>query len=111
MALFRANTRERSGCVDQRNNRQPKLFREPHQAKRFAVALGVSTAEIPFHIFLRIAAFLMRDHGATVLPEFCQTARHRFVISESAITVQFKPISEATSDIVERERARDMTRQ
>ena len=99
------------GRVDQGNHRQPKFFRQPHQAKRLAVTLGVRAAEIPLHIFLRVAAFLVGDDDTAMVPELRQAARHRFVIAEDTVAVQFDPIGEATLDIIERERAPNVPRQ
>src|SRR6195256_3497858 len=61
--------------------------------------------EIPLHILFRVAALLMGHDGASVLAEFGEATRHRPVVAEETIAVQFDPIREAASNIVERERA------
>src|SRR6267143_1588061 len=66
VTLFRADAWERAGRVDQRDHRHVELFREAHQAERFAISLGMGAAEISFHVFLRVAALLVRDHDAAM---------------------------------------------
>ena len=71
-----------------------ELFPETHNAQRFAIAFGVSATEIAFHVFFCVPAFLLGDDDAVLGAEFGQTARHRLVIAENAVAVQFRPFSE-----------------
>ena len=57
-----------AGRIDQRNHRQIELLAELHQAQRLAITFRVRAAEIAHHIFLGVAALLIRDHDAALLP-------------------------------------------
>ena len=63
----------------------------------------MGATEIPQHVFLRIAAFLICDHDATVLAQHRDSAGHRFVVAKQTVAVQFVPIRETTLDIIEGE--------
>ena len=67
-------------------------------------------AEVAFHILFRVATFLMRDDDASMRTDFRQTARHRFVIAEKPVAMQFDPFGETARNIIERERALRMPR-
>ena len=43
--------------------------------------------------------------------EFRQAARHRLVIAENAVAVQFDPIGEAACDVIQRKRTLDVARE
>src|SRR5256885_17006186 len=64
----------------------------------------MSAAEVPFHVFFRVAPFLVGDHDAAMRPEFGEPARHRFVVAENAVAVELDPVRETACDVIERER-------
>jgi hypothetical protein len=60
-------------------------------------------AEVAHHVFLSVAAFLVRDDNATLRTERGQTARHRLVIGEMAVAMQLDPARETALNVIERE--------
>ena len=59
-----------------------EFFAELHQAECLAITFGMGATKIPQHVLLRIAAFLICDHDATVLAQHRDSARHRLVVAE-----------------------------
>ena len=95
VAFFRADPGIGARRIDQRNHGQIEFFREPHDAERLAIALRIGATEIALHVFLRVAALLLRDDDAAMRAESGQAARHRFVVAKDAIAVQLHPFGEA----------------
>src|SRR4029453_9861688 len=60
----------------------------------------MSATEIAHHIFLCVAALLMRDRDAALGAECGQAARHGSIIGKAAISVQLDPICEAPLNVV-----------
>src|SRR5260370_12773377 len=56
------------------------------------------------HVFLGVAAFLVGDDDTALGIEHGKSARHRFVVGEMTVAVQFRPTGETALDIIERER-------
>src|SRR4029453_4557758 len=103
MTFFRADPGKSAGRIDEGNHRQMKFFAELHQAERLAITFGMGPAKIPQHVFLRIAAFVICDHDATVLAQHRDSAGHRLVVAEYTVAVEFVPIRETTLHIIEGE--------
>ena len=104
MAFFRTDAGIRAGRIDQRNHRQIKFFGELHQAQRLAITFRMGAPEIPHHVFPGVAAFLIRDHNATLLAQHRDSARHGLVVAKQTVAVQLVPIRETTLDVIECER-------
>ena len=95
VAFFRANARISAGRIDERNHRQIKFLAELHQAQRFAITFRMRAPEIAHHIFLGVAALLIRDHDATLLPQHRNPAWHGLVVAKQTVAVQLVPIRKA----------------
>src|SRR5437868_14423872 len=85
VALFRTDARVGSGGIDERDDGQVKLLSESHDSQRLAISFGMGATKIAHHIFLGVAAFLVRHHDTTSLIQFCQPAWHRLIIGETAV--------------------------
>ena len=70
----------------------------------------MAAAEIAFHVFFRVASFLMGDDHAPIGPQLGQPARHGFVIRKQTVAVQLDPIGETPRNVIERERTLCMSR-
>ena len=65
----------------------------------------MGAAEVAEDVFLRVAPFLIRDHGDGPAVDLGQTAGHGGVVAEEAVAVQFGEILEAEGKVVQGERA------
>src|SRR5207237_8267335 len=81
VAFFRTDARISAGRIDERNHRQIKFLAELHQAQRLAITFRMRAPEIAHHIFLGIAALLIRDHDAKLLPQHRDPAWHDLVLA------------------------------
>ena len=70
----------------------------------------MGATKIAHHIFFGVASFLMRDDNAALRIEQRESARHRFVIRETPVAVQFGPAGKTAFDVIERERPLHMSR-
>src|SRR5438105_13664984 len=65
----------------------------------------MGATEIAHHIFFCVATLLVSDNDAALRAKCGQTARHRSIVGEAAISMQFNPICKAPFDVVHGERA------
>src|SRR2546429_9764611 len=70
----------------------------------------MAATEIANHIFFCDATLLVSDNDAALRAKCGQTARHRSVVGEAAISMQLNPICKAPFDVVHGERALRMPR-
>jgi hypothetical protein len=92
----------RARRVNQRDDGQAELVRQPHQAQRLAITFGMRGAEIAQNVFLRVAALLRADDHDAVFAQFGKTADHRAVLGKKPVAVQFLKIRKRTVDIIQR---------
>ena len=101
-ALFGADAGIRSGCIDQRDERQTELFGELHEPQALAIALGPRHAVVAPDAFLRVTALLMTENDDGLVFEASEAADERVIVGVHAIAVQLLEIREALVDVVER---------
>ena len=100
-ALFGMNAGIGAVGIDQRKNGSPKFFRNPHDAQRLAIALGMWRAEVSMHALLHVAAFLRADNKHFIAVKAGHSANNGRIVSKGAITVDFTPVRKETVNVVE----------
>src|ERR1700736_5222545 len=100
MSFFGADSGIGPRRIDQRNNRQMKTLGETHEAQSLSIPFAMRTAKIAADILFRITAFLVRNDHAMVVSNLCETSRHRFIISEKPITMQFNELRKGETQII-----------
>ncbi len=110
VAFFRPDARVRARRVDERHHGQTEFLGESHDPQRLPVTLGVGAAEIALDVFLHVAPFLVGDDHATQAIERRQAGRHRTVVTEVPVSVQFNEIAEAQPQIIQGVRSLWMAR-
>src|SRR5260370_15141247 len=101
MSLFSADSRIGPRRIDQRNNRQMKTLSETNESKSLSIPFRMRTAKIAADILFRITAFLVRDDHAMVVSDHCESSRHRFIITEKPIAMQFNELRKCETQIIE----------
>ena len=101
MPFLRADPRIRARGVDERDDRQTELVRQPHQPQRLAVAFRMGRTKIAQDVFLGLATFLRADDHDLVVVQPRQTADHRPVVAKQSVTVQFGEIVEGHLQIIQ----------
>src|SRR6266699_3836470 len=71
-----------------------ELLRQMHEAERLTVAFGVSHAEVPPQVLLRVAAFLMPDHHDAHPVEARPATHHGGIVAEQPVPVQLDEVGE-----------------
>src|SRR5208337_4889336 len=100
--LFGVNSRVGAVGIDQRENRAAKLLRELHDAKRFAVTLGVRRAEITVDALFHVASLLRADHKNFLAVEARHAANYGGIVAKAAIAVDLAEVGEEALHVVER---------
>ena len=91
-----------AGRVDEGEDRDRELLREPHQAQRLAVALGPRHAEVAEDLVVGVAPLLVADHHHALAVEACEAADDRGVVGERAVAVHLLEIRADGLHVVER---------
>ena len=102
--LLRPNARISPRRVDQRDDRQPELVRQPHQPQRFAIAFRMRRAEIAQDVLLGVPAFLRANHHHFMPAEAGKPADHRPVLREQPVAVQLAEVGKGRFEVIQRER-------
>ena len=100
-ALFSADARIGTRCVDEGKDRHGELLGCLHQAERFAIAFRTAHSEITERSFARITAFLMSDHHNRLTVKTSHAADNRRIIRVSTITVQFMEVRKNHVDVIQ----------
>ena len=99
-SLFGSDPRIGTRRIDEADQRQPVLFRQPHLAHRLAVALGVGAAEVAGGSFLVGTTFLVTDHQDLEAIQFGEAGEHRTVVAEVLVPVQLDKLVERQIQVV-----------
>ena len=101
----------RARRVDEANDRALESRREPHEARRFAIALGARHAEVAMDVVLRVAALLVAEHEHFPFIELRDAADDRRIVAEAAIAVELDEVVHQQADVIHHVRPRRMPRE
>src|SRR5439155_735111 len=109
-SLFGLGAGVRARRIHEGYERKVEFLREPVEAHRLAVALGVRHAEVANDVLLGRRALLLSDDDDRAALELGDPADDRRVVAERAVSVKLLKLLEHSADDVERVRARDVAR-
>src|SRR5215469_3210142 len=100
-ALLRVDARVSTRRIHEGENGSAELSGELHDAKRFAITLGLRLAEIANHTLLGVLPLLRTDDRHGTAAEFSETGDQGFVVAETTVPVELDEIADHQIDPVE----------
>ena len=107
--LLRRDAGIGAGRVDESDDGQVELLRQPHQAQRLAVALGVGEPEVVLDVLLGVVALLVAHDHHLLVADGGEAADERLVVAEAAVAAHLHEIGGDELDVVEGVGPRRMT--
>ena len=89
-----------AGGVDEADDRQPELGREPHLQQGLAIALRVGAAEVAGGPLGEVLALLVADEHHLLLAEVAQAGDDRLVVADGPVAVEFEELVEDQVEVV-----------
>ena len=99
-ALLRLHAGKGAGGIDEGHHRQPEALRQPHQADRLAIALGLGHAEIVADARRGIVALFVPDHHHAAAVDEAEPADDRLIVGEGAIARERHEIRDEAGEII-----------
>ena len=89
-----------AGRVDERDDRQAELGRQPHLQECLPIAFRVGTAEIAGRALGQVLALLVADEHHLVLVEVGQSRDDRLVVPHRAVAMKLDELLEDQLDVI-----------
>src|SRR5258708_11714207 len=98
-------------AINQCNDRNPDLGREPHQAQRFSIAFRVSLAVMRSCFFFGSAAAIVPNDDNSLAVQLRKTTNDCRIVSAPSISMEFQESRGHSRDVVAGRTASDVSRQ